>query len=291
MSGASTSDVPFIRSIFHPTDFSEQSAQAFEHALAIALFRRAELTILHAGEEYMEGDEWQQFPAVREILQRWKLLEPGGSETDAFEKLGIRVNKVSAKGSPVEASIEFLADDPAELLVLATEGREGLPRFLHQSTAEGIARGAEIATLFVPHGVRGFVDADGELTLRKMLIPVAAQPDPLAALVYAGRATLLSGGEPVELLVQHVGATMPELVFPPTDIEGCRWRSLLTPGDDPEDEIVRLAERENVDLIFMATAGPDGVAEVLRGSTTERVLRRAPCALCAVPASPAGPGS
>ncbi len=279
----SATGVPFVRKIFHPTDFSPDSAAAFAHALAICLFRQGELTILHAGDEYLDGDAWQQFPAVRRTLERWKLLEPGSPKAAVFKELGIRINKVSAVGTPLEASMEYLADNPADLMVLATEGREGLPRFLKSSTAEDLARHGGIPTLFVPHDARGFVDADGDLTLRRILIPVDAAPDPSAALVYAGRATLLSGGDTVELVVQHVGETMPPIEFPPTEVEGCTWRTELSQGD-AEDAILALAEREQAGLICMSTAGPDGIAEVLRGSTTERVLRRAPCPLLAVPA-------
>jgi nucleotide-binding universal stress UspA family protein len=38
----------------------------------------------------------------------------------------------------------------------------------------------------------------------------------------------------------------------------------------------------------MPTAGREGVFDALRGSTTERVLRRAPCPLLAVPAPEVG---
>ena len=37
-------------------------------------------------------------------------------------------------------------------------------------------------------------------------------------------------------------------------------------------------------LIMMATAGHQGFLDALRGSTTERVLRHAPCPVLAVPA-------
>ena len=45
----------------------------------------------------------------------------------------------------------------------------------------------------------------------------------------------------------------------------------------PAPEIVLTAEREQVDLIVIATHGRGGIAQALLGSTTERVLRRAPC--------------
>lgn len=45
----------------------------------------------------------------------------------------------------------------------------------------------------------------------------------------------------------------------------------------PHVEIVRLAEERGVDLIVMATHGRGFMSHAIMGSTTERVLRRAPC--------------
>jgi nucleotide-binding universal stress UspA family protein len=273
---------PFIKTILHPTDFSPASEAAFAHALAICLFRKGELTILHAGDEYMDGDEWQQFPHVRKTLERWKLLAPGSSRAAVFHELGIRVNKISAKGDPLTATLEYLNDYPTDLMVLATEGREGLPRFMRRSTAEKLSRHANIKTLFVPQDARGFVQLSGDLTMRKVLVPVAAAPDPRPALTYAARATDLAGGEPVELIALHVGGQDPELALPKPYNPRGSWRRAHVEGE-PEDEILRFAEAEAVDLIFMATQGVDTFREVVSGRTTERVMRRAPCPVCVVP--------
>ena len=53
---------------------------------------------------------------------------------------------------------------------------------------------------------------------------------------------------------------------------------------DPVDQILAAADEVEADLIVMPTAGRTGVFDALRGSTTERVLRRAQCPLLAVPA-------
>jgi nucleotide-binding universal stress UspA family protein len=47
---------------------------------------------------------------------------------------------------------------------------------------------------------------------------------------------------------------------------------------------VILDAAQKADLIVMATAGPHGVFDALRGSVTERVVRGAPCPILAVPA-------
>lgn len=48
-----------------------------------------------------------------------------------------------------------------------------------------------------------------------------------------------------------------------------------------EDEIVAVAREQHSDLIVMGTVGLSGLERLLVGSTTERVLRKAPCAVLA----------
>ena len=53
---------------------------------------------------------------------------------------------------------------------------------------------------------------------------------------------------------------------------------------DPVEQIVAVADELRAELVVMTTAGRAGVFEALRGSTTERVLRRMRCPVLAVPA-------
>lgn len=46
---------------------------------------------------------------------------------------------------------------------------------------------------------------------------------------------------------------------------------------NPADEVVRLAEEEQVDLIVMGTHGRTGFKRLLMGSVAEEVVRRAKC--------------
>lgn len=50
----------------------------------------------------------------------------------------------------------------------------------------------------------------------------------------------------------------------------------------PVEEIVQFAQREGVDLIIMATHGYTGLKHLQLGSTTERVVRHAPCPVLVV---------
>jgi len=46
---------------------------------------------------------------------------------------------------------------------------------------------------------------------------------------------------------------------------------------DPAEEIVRIADEENVDLIVMATHGRTGLKRLLMGSVAEKVVRHSKC--------------
>jgi len=279
---------PFIESVVLATDFTPASERAFAHALAVALLRRASLTVLHVGAD--AGPDWSGFPAVRKTLARWGLLESGSARSDVFAKLGVQVQKLAIDSRlPALAISSYLDREPSDLLVVATEGREGLPRWLRGSVAEAAACWSRTMTLFVPNDAqRGFVAAaDGNLTLQNVLIPVDEAPDPSAAIEFARRAAEVAGGdgEKTTITLLHVGASAPRVRA--DDGPGWAFKRASRTGDAVE-EIVKAADALRAELIVMPTEGRHGVFDTLRGSTTERVLRRAACPLLAVPAAGKG---
>lgn len=274
--------LPFVRAVLHPTDFSPASEAAFAHALAIALVRQTKLWILHAGGGDT-GADWDSFPPVRKTLERWGLLGAEAPQSAVYEELRVRVAKVAtAETDPVRATLEFLQDHQPDLLVLATEGRDGLPRWLRPSRAEALSRRVRTRTLFVPERARGFVSlADGKTSLRRILVPIDHAPRADDALEIATRAAAVLGDPPVEMTVLHVGdGERPRVTAP----AGEAWtvREATRQGE-PVDEILAEADAREVDLLVMATQGHTGVLDALRGSVTERVLRHAPCPLLSVP--------
>jgi nucleotide-binding universal stress UspA family protein len=284
MSASQYADPPFIRSVFHPSDFSPASRNAFAAALAIALLRQAQLTMLHVVPEDRAVDVWTDFPSVRETLQSWGLLEPGSPRSAVFESLGVGVKKVNVRNRKVLAAVhEYLDEYPTDLIVLATEGRKGLPRWIETSKAEELAHRTSTMTLFVPSVSHGLVAIeDGSMALRRILVPVDHQPSPQIAAAYATRAAGMAGGAPVEIKLLHIGEPdgMPAVELP--EAPGCSWERICRPGK-VVDEIIKAAEAYSVDLIVMSTEGRDGILDALRGSNTEQVLRRVSCPLLAVP--------
>ena len=281
---------PLVNSVFHPSDFSEASEHAFAHALAVALLRQTELTVFHTNATGIAVDGWDRYPAIRKTLERWELLPEGSPRAAVFEQFGIRAQKVGTRSiDTTRAVVDYLADHPAELIVLATRGSDGMPQWLDTSVAQKIARKTESMTLFVPKSSKGFVSHDtGAFSLERILIAVDDAPRPNAAIAFACRAARHMGDGGVEICLLHVGPSE----FPEVSIESDpAWQIHKVNRDgDIVDVIVEEARDGPADLIVMTTQGRHGFLGGLRGSTTEQVLRRSPCPLLAVPAY-ADPGS
>lgn len=278
------SEPDFVSSVFHATDFSEGSNLAFAHALAVALLREADLTILHVGRDFLAEDEWTRFPAVRRTLESWGCLEPGSPRSAVLEQLNVRVKKVNLRGRrPAAAIANYVGGHEIDLVVVATDARDGLPAWLQPSVAERVARETKLMTLFVPAGGRGFVNPrDGTIQVSRILIPVAHEPSAQPAVVYASRLAQIPA-KPVDLVLLHVGEGPAPSVAQPVDPQ-LRFRVEQRSGD-VIDELARAARELDADLIAMTTDGRDGFLGVLgRGSHTERLVRQAPCPVFAVPA-------
>jgi len=270
-----------IESIFHPSDFSEASEVAFAHALKIALVAKATLNMLHVARD--PHTEWDDFPGVRDTLERWRLI-PKGSPRSAVGKLGFNVRKVTAaSNNPVRACLDFLKKQPANLIVLAVRQQKGRMGWLEKSVGKPVARRAGEMTLFIPHGVDGFVSLDdGSVSLQNILIPIARQPRPQPSVEAASRLirNLKLPAGTVTLLHAGAAGETPSVKTP--DDTGWTWNRVTKAGA-PANTILKAAKDLSADLIVMTTDGPDGFLDGLRGTTSEQVVRKAKCPVAILP--------
>jgi nucleotide-binding universal stress UspA family protein len=111
-------------------------------------------------------------------------------------------------------------------------------------------------------------------------------------------AAMLAEAFQAELLLVYIGEPAPRRVaYPgvdpsPAEISLKEFaRANMPPEMDYESivrlgvahvEIVRIAEEQEADLIVMATRGRGALSRAMMGSTTERVVQRAPCPVLAV---------
>jgi nucleotide-binding universal stress UspA family protein len=134
----------YAKKILFPTDFSETSQAAFEHAVNLARDTGAVLVIVHVEEPPMPYGE-----AIISLPERFD------------EELKRRLEEVHESTIPCEHHL--LVGDPAseivrlaealnvDLIVMGTHGRTGLSRLLMGSVAEAVVRRAPCAVYTVKH--------------------------------------------------------------------------------------------------------------------------------------------
>ena len=274
--------LPFRR-IFHPTDFSAADAVAFAHAVKLSCLVQGELTMMHV-DPTIERKDFEDFPRIRPLLARWGVLPEGSSKEDVA-KLGVQIKRLRAVAEHAEdAILQQLMAHPTELLVLSTHQREGLARLTHRAVAEPVARGTHARTLFVPAGVEGFVSAEtGRTNLTRVLIPLAHKPHPQPAIDLAADLASTLGSEEVLFELVYLGKEADSPKYTQPKRLGWSWNTLVAKGD-PVEWILAAGADFDVDLIVMTTERHTSLFDLLRGSTTEQVVRGARCPLLAIPA-------
>ena len=264
------------------TALEDSDRDPFSVALKLARTAGASLHVLHIHADDRAPD-WRKLPTVREQLERWHDLDPDAT-VDDFARLGLTVHPVhwGTSGDRVQELVVRVNDARPDLLVLGTEGRVGLDRLLRPSVAEPVAREWGGPTLIVGRKGKPLVDVDGSLHLRRVVVPIDASAPQQAVIDTVSRLLQVLERAHVSFILVHVGPIdgIPAFELPPrTD---WMWRTELVDGD-VVDGILRVAATHDADLIAMGTRGHDAWLDTLRGSTTERVVRRAPCPVLVVP--------
>ena len=184
---------------------------------------------------------------------------------------------------PVAASKWYIERHAVDMVVVATEGREGLARLIRPSAAERLARETRLFTLFVPAAGRTFVDGvTGEVGLRRILIPVDAATDPRPAMIRAVNSAALLENPDLEITLLNVSdAEEPRLTEAP-ELPYCRWNVMQRSGAVVE-QILAVAEEIHADAIYMSTTWNKAGFGRVEGGVTEAVIAGAPCPVAAVP--------
>ena len=135
-----------IRTILHPTDFSERSRYALQLAAALARDHGARLLLLHVVE----------LPAMA-YAEAALVADPAAFLVEAHRKLNQvpvplppgRVERRVALGEAVTEIVAVAEEAPCDLIVIGTHGRTGLRRALLGSVAEQVMRRAPCPVLTV----------------------------------------------------------------------------------------------------------------------------------------------
>jgi nucleotide-binding universal stress UspA family protein len=292
--------MPAIRTILCPTDFSDASRHAFEHAASIAGYYRAKLVSMHAvspapllvpGYAPIGGPYFPPDIIGSELQQaRVQALEDARMATAA----GLTTEVVVKSGGTVRLILDVADELEADLIVLGTHGSGGFEHLVLGSVTEKVMRKAPCPVLTVPPRAQ----ATSNLPFERMLCPVDFSEPSLAAFELACSLARESGAR---LTILHVvdwshgwhGAAhfeVPEfaryleedararLSQMAADVEGTGLEpSVELAYGRPHRQVIATAEAIGADVIVMGVHGQHAINTMLFGSTTNHVVRSATC--------------
>jgi nucleotide-binding universal stress UspA family protein len=293
-----------IRRILCPVDFSDCAERALDHAVALAKWYHARLAVLHVYRLPVPVAMATPGIVPSELLpipltpaERAQLVASLENLVSSHRVAGPHIDILLDEDLEVAGSIvRRAASLPADLVVIGTHGRSGFERFMLGSVAEKVLRGAACPVLTVPP------HCDPEAVHRPSLFPQILCPLDFSkasarALEYASSLANDAGAQVTLLHVVDLPEAMPEPGAP--DLSGYRVarfkaaeHALESAADamrnghhvtqriltgKPYREILRVAGELEPDLIVMGVQGRSAIDLGFFGSTTQHVVRRAPC--------------
>ena len=265
---------PFRR-ILIPTDFSTASQWAFDHAVRIAAANDAEILILHIRRTWERDRDELRFPA-----------DPTLYEYAEKQELEILRERVRAHGVQVPTRLivknapepgpeicRTATEEEVDLVVIATHARHHVAHLLIGSTTMSIINDPPVPMLAIRYGVKK------RDRIQRMVVPVHLKQTSHAALDLALKIARRRGNE-LHLITLCDDKDRPGaqsmLDGLKNSTQGMTIKTEILRGTDIEREIVRYAQKNEADVIFLN-------AEQQLGSAKLEIIRHASTPVMIVP--------
>jgi nucleotide-binding universal stress UspA family protein len=134
-----------VQTILHPTDFSEQSDNAFRLATSLARDYGARLVVVHVGRSPVVMPLTGVVPPDPEAYRKEL-----AANLRQYQAPGIRVEpRLLLDGDPAGGILQIARECQCDLIVMGTHGRTGLGHLLMGSVAEQVVRKAPCPVLTI----------------------------------------------------------------------------------------------------------------------------------------------
>jgi nucleotide-binding universal stress UspA family protein len=246
------------------------------------------------------ADEWRSSYTQTARLELARLIEQCCT--------GVSVETVLLEGRAHATILDYLEKTSCDLIVMGTQGRPWYQRIVIGSTAETIVRTSALPVLIIhntgsgqaaPALKRLLLTTDfsvGGLGSEKWALQLATHGAEEVTLIHAVENPLLDVYEPDQAEIDLRKIMEESRQHPPRSAQpfwdhahrvahaklslirqqflGTHAQVELVVREGPAaEDILRVAEEKNVDLIVMATHGRSGVRRLVLGSVTEKVIR------------------
>ena len=293
-----------INTILCATDFSKLSEPVVSYGITLAKEFNAKLIVCHVvdfptvsmyGEAVLEPIDHQN-----------RFMEYARAEIDRLVSgAAIDYHAMVAVGNTTDEIAHLVDEQQVDLVIVATHGRSGLKRFFLGSVTERLIRTLPCPLLVLRGETEDAVAGLQKFPFKRILVGCDFSSD--ADLAFENSLSMAQEFES-ELHLVHVvepsgykdlfnmsadqGDKFKKDLYDMIDAklksmvpqEAMNWLTLQTHllVGKPYEEIVRYAEMNDIDLIALGIRGHGMVEDLLVGSTTDRVIRRAPCPVLSV---------
>jgi nucleotide-binding universal stress UspA family protein len=285
--------------ILVPIDFSPFSSFATDFAAFLAQKYRAKITLYHVVVMYeTEFEEEDHLKKIEELVKH-KVLTTNTRLAEHREKIDIKDFEVDSDiGHNVSAAnsiLDYINTHHFDLIIIGTHGRTGIKNWIYGSVAEKVVRMSPIPVITIHSMPR-------VLQIKNILVPVDFSKNSIAGIDEARKIAKTFDAQInyVHIIEQqlhpsfHVVGIESVFTLNP-DLKNISLQKLkefcfnedevatfnVLEGTAHRD-IANCAKDTNSDLIVMSTHGYTGLDHALIGSTTERVIRIAPCPVLSV---------
>lgn len=278
MSSAQLCPASKLEKILIATDRSEGSEGAIREAINLAKKSSCGLYIVSVMETNPEYESIGANIFQKEEEEAIKYL---GSLRKRASQEGLHCQSMLLHGNdPYRLITDSAAERMVDMIIIGKRGRSGLMKMLGRGrvAAKVIGR-AHCKVLVVPKAAM--------IEHRKVLIATDGSGHSMAAASEAIGIAKRCGSNIIAVSVAHSGAKLKEAktnvgkVAEMAQKDGIPVET-LTPIGKSHDVIVETAGGRAVDLIVMGTYGETGLRKLLMGSTTEKVIGLAACAVLVV---------
>lgn len=294
-----------LKNIICATDFSDLSNHAVSYGIHLAKTFKSKLYLCHVidlSSATMYGEATFAFEAQYVHMEEYaheRIIRLIGDHKIDWEPL-------VSTGRAADEIVRMAEEKSADLTITATRGRSGLKRLILGSVTEHLMSTLPCPLLTVrgPEGVTE-PSVDGGLRFKRILVGCDFSPDSNLAFQYG---LSLAQEFQSDLHLVHVveppvykdlpksfedvrGKVRQDLhqqlrdklenMVPVEALNWCKPKMSLLTGI-PNEELSKYAIVQDIDLIVLGVTGHGLVERIFVGSTTDRIIRKAPCAVLSV---------
>jgi len=280
MNSAQSCPLSKLETLLLATDRSEFSEGAVREAITFAKKCSSRLSVMSVLETNPEYETIGASAYQKEEEEATKYLESVKSRASQ-EGIYSCETALHFGENPSRLIVNEAAEKKADMIIIGRRGRSGLMKVLMGKTAANLIGQAPCKVLIVPRAAR--------IDCRNILVATDGSSHSIAAASEAIGIAKRCGSNIIAISAMHSEEGSEEAkvhvrqVVEMAQKEGITAEA-LTPIGRSHDVIVEIAGGRGVDLIVMGSYGKTGLKKLLMGSSTEKVIGHASCAVLVVKA-------